>query len=190
MTQKSKGLVQQVIQSQLFENSRTFFYLHIRKNTHGKYFISFLGKLIFCISAIFCISRKKLLQPVYMVELYFLFHTILLQLIQWPQKNTLLQKVLKIYLRKINTTQSFFLAIYILQWFNGKEFACQCRRHKRHEFYFQVGKIPSSKKQQPTPVFLPRKFHGQKNLADCSLRGCKELDTTERLSTHSRLFFK
>ena len=25
-----------------------------------------------------------------------------------------------------------------------------------------VGKIPWSRKWQPTPVFLPRKFHGQK----------------------------
>ena len=32
---------------------------------------------------------------------------------------------------------------------------------------------------QPTPVFLPGKSHGQRNLADCSPWGCKELDMTE-----------
>ena len=32
---------------------------------------------------------------------------------------------------------------------------------------------------QPTPVFLPKKLHGQWNLEDYSPWGCKELDTTE-----------
>ena len=32
---------------------------------------------------------------------------------------------------------------------------------------------------QPTPVFLPGKFHGLRSLAGCSLWGHKELDTTE-----------
>ena len=32
---------------------------------------------------------------------------------------------------------------------------------------------------QPTPVFLPGKSHGQRNLADCSPWGCKEMDMTE-----------
>ena len=37
----------------------------------------------------------------------------------------------------------------------GKEFTCQCRRHKRHGFDPWVRKIPWSMKWQPTPVFLP-----------------------------------
>ena len=32
---------------------------------------------------------------------------------------------------------------------------------------------------QPTPVFLPGEFHGQRNLAGYSPWGCKELDMTE-----------
>ena len=32
---------------------------------------------------------------------------------------------------------------------------------------------------QPAPVFLPRKFHGQKSLAGYSPWGHKELDTTK-----------
>ena len=40
------------------------------------------------------------------------------------------------------------------------------------------------RKWQPTPVFLPGEFHGQKrNLVGYSLWGCQESDTTERLST-------
>ena len=35
---------------------------------------------------------------------------------------------------------------------------------------------------QPTPVFLPGEFHGQRSLAGYSPWDQKELDTTERLS--------
>ena len=35
---------------------------------------------------------------------------------------------------------------------------------------------------QPTPVFLPGEFHGQRSLVGCSLWGHKELDTTEQLT--------
>ena len=42
-----------------------------------------------------------------------------------------------------------------------------------------VRKIPWRREWLPTPVFLPEEFHGQRNLAGYSLRGCKELDMTE-----------
>ena len=38
-------------------------------------------------------------------------------------------------------------------------------RDERQEFSSWVGKITWSRKGQPTPVFLPGKFHGQRNLA-------------------------
>ena len=44
---------------------------------------------------------------------------------------------------------------------SGKESTCQCRRHKSCKFDPWVGKIPWSRKQQPTPVFLPGTSHGQ-----------------------------
>ena len=58
-----------------------------------------------------------------------------------------------------------------------------------------IGKILWSRKWQPTPVFLPEKFQGQKSLAGYSPWGHRQLDTTEWLSTcclhtqfrHSRL---
>ena len=42
-----------------------------------------------------------------------------------------------------------------------------------------VGKIPWKRAQQPTPVFLPGKSHGQRSLAGYSPLGYKEWDTTE-----------
>ena len=44
-----------------------------------------------------------------------------------------------------------------------------------------VGKIPW-RKWQPTPVFLPGEFHGQRILAGYSPQGRKESDTTEGLT--------
>ena len=43
-----------------------------------------------------------------------------------------------------------------------------------------TGLIPGSgrRAQQPTPVVLPGKFHGQRSLVGYSPRDCKELDTT------------
>ena len=47
---------------------------------------------------------------------------------------------------------------------NGKEPTCQCRRQKRRRFDPWVRKIPWRRKRQPVPVFLPRKFPGQRGL--------------------------
>ena len=57
-------------------------------------------------------------------------------------------------------------------------------------FNLWVRKIPWRRKWQPTPVFLPGESHGQRSLEGCSPWGCKESDTTERLSTalHCSLF--
>ena len=45
-----------------------------------------------------------------------------------------------------------------------------------------VGKILWRRVWLPTPVFLPRKSHGQRNLEGYSAWGCKESDMTERLA--------
>ena len=60
-----------------------------------------------------------------------------------------------------------------------KQRICQWRRHRRWEFDSWVGKIPWRRKWQPTPVFLPGKFHGQRSLVDHSPWGHKESDMTE-----------
>ena len=64
---------------------------------------------------------------------------------------------------------------------DGKESACNAG---------DVGLIPRlgipwRRKWQPTPVFLPGEFNGQRSLAVYSPRGCKDWDTTEPLT----LFF-
>jgi len=46
-----------------------------------------------------------------------------------------------------------------------------------------MGKIPWRKKWQPTPVFLPGNFHGQRSLEGYSPWGHKELDMIGWLST-------
>ena len=51
-----------------------------------------------------------------------------------------------------------------------------------------VGKIPRKSKWQPTPVFLPAKFHRQRSLAGFSPWGCKESDMTEQLSTNTHTY--
>ena len=50
-----------------------------------------------------------------------------------------------------------------------------------------VGKIPSRRQWQPTPVVLPGEFHGQSSLAGYSPWGLKKLDVTEQLTLS--LFF-
>ena len=72
---------------------------------------------------------------------------------------------------------------------SGKESACQCRRHKRRRFDPWVRKILWSKKWQPTSVFLPGKFHGQRSLVGYSPWGCNKLDMTEQLSTQAHMPF-
>ena len=52
-----------------------------------------------------------------------------------------------------------------------------------------VGKIPWRRKWQPTPMFLPGKFHGLGSLAGYSPWSRKESDTTERLHLHHVVSF-
>ena len=63
-------------------------------------------------------------------------------------------------------------------WLDGKESACNARDTASTlgwEDYLEKGR-------QPTPVFWPRESHGQRGLADYSLWGHKETDTTELLT--------
>ena len=47
-----------------------------------------------------------------------------------------------------------------------------------------LGRSPGRRARQPTPVFLPGKFHQQRSLESSSPWGRKESDTTDRLSLH------
>ena len=61
----------------------------------------------------------------------------------------------------------------------------QCRRPW---FDSWVGKIPWIRDRLPTPIFWPGEFHGQRSLAGYNPWGCKESETTERISLYFLLF--
>ena len=82
-------------------------------------------------------------------------------------------------------TQNNCLLNKTSRWHRGEESVCQCRRHRRRRFNPWVGKIPWSRKWQPTPVFLPGISYVQRILAGHSPWDCKELDTTEWLRVHT-----
>jgi len=67
----------------------------------------------------------------------------------------------------------------LARWLSCKESACQCRRCRRCGFNPWVRKMPWRREWQPTPVFLPGKFHGQKSLAGYSPCSHRESDMTE-----------
>ena len=57
-------------------------------------------------------------------------------------------------------------------WLSSKESACPYRRHSLDPW---VERIPWRWKQQPTPVFVPGKSHGQRNLEGYSPWGCRRV---------------
>ena len=64
-------------------------------------------------------------------------------------------------------------------WCRCWRICLQCRTPR---FDPWVRKIPWRREWQPTPVLLPGESQGQRIRADCSPWGCKESDTTERLT--------
>ena len=66
---------------------------------------------------------------------------------------------------------------------NGKESACQFRRHRKQGLDPRVRKTPWSRKWQPTPEFLSGKSNGQRSLVGNSPQGHKEPDITEHTCT-------
>ena len=58
--------------------------------------------------------------------------------------------------------------LWLPRWVSGKESACQCRRHRFDPWVEKIlwsRKWQRNSKWQPTPVFLPRTFHGRRSLA-------------------------
>ena len=76
----------------------------------------------------------------------------------------------------ISTEELLKLYIYIPGGSVVSRICLQCGRLKFNPW---IGKIPLNREWQPTPVFLPGEFHGQRSLAGYSPWGHKELDTTE-----------
>ena len=68
---------------------------------------------------------------------------------------------------------------------DGKEPACQFRRHKRCGFDPCVRKIPWRRAWKLTPVFLPEESHGQSSLAGYTVHGVtKSRAWLKQLSTN------
>ena len=87
-------------------------------------------------------------------------------------------------IKKINITYSSTQGLP--RSLSGKYSTCRCRRLRKLGFDSWVWKIPRRREWLPTPVFLPGKFHGERNLASYSPWGHKELNTTEWLNHHSK----
>ena len=74
---------------------------------------------------------------------------------------------------------------------DGKESSCQC---KRPRFNPWIGKVPWRREWQPTAVFLPREFHGQRSLVGYTPWGHKELDMAKHacervhINTHKHVY--
>ena len=78
---------------------------------------------------------------------------------------------------------SFVIATIAFRGFpggtSGKEPTCQCRRQRDVGLIPGSGRFPWRTAQQPTPVFLPGKSHGQMSLMGYSPWGHTVLDITE-----------
>ena len=78
-----------------------------------------------------------------------------------------------------------------LPWrLSGKECACQCRRHRFNPW---IQKIPWRGKWQPTPVFMPRKSHGQWSLTGygprCHRRAGHDLAMEQQTSNNTSQWY-
>ena len=104
-----------------------------------------------------------------------------------PIHSFLICSLLYFFLVNNSLPQSLLLLFYSLHiGLMYKESTCQCRRRKLDSW---VRKIPWRRKQQPNPVFLPGKSHGQRSLMGYSPWCCKELDMTQQLSMHNDICY-
>ena len=102
-----------------------------------------------------------------------------------------------IYRREINITASSYMLCCVLSFlhalFKKMQQASLVAQMVKNPpamqetwFYPWFKKMPWRRKWQPTPIFLPGEFYGQRRLAGYSPWGCKESDTAERLTHHNK----
>ena len=65
-----------------------------------------------------------------------------------------------------------------------------CPQCRRPGFDLHIGKISWRTEWQPTPVCLPREFHGQRGLESYHPRGLKESDMTEQITLHFHYYYQ
>ena len=76
------------------------------------------------------------------------------------------------------------MTFLVAQW---QRIHLHCRRCKRHGFNPWFGKIPWSRKGQPTLVFLPVRFHRQRTLAGYSPLNCRVRHAWEYTHTPTQI---
>ena len=94
-----------------------------------------------------------------------------------------------LYFKSVSPVHFIYLLMIIPRgflpwWLSSKQSACQ---HRRCGFHPWGGEDPWRRKWQPTPVFLPRKSHGQRSLVDFSPWGCKRIGHTHKKKNWTRL---
>ena len=83
-----------------------------------------------------------------------------------------------------------YMCMYICIWASlVAQWSRICLQWRRRRFNPWIRKIPWRRKWQPTPLFLPGKSHGQRNLAGYSPWGCKESDTIYWLNNNNNICF-
>ena len=82
---------------------------------------------------------------------------------------------------------SHYINLGLSRWFSGKESTSQYRSCRRYRFDPCAGKIPWRRKWQPTSIFLPGEFHGQRSLVGYSPWGHKDSDMPEWLNKNHNI---
>ena len=82
-----------------------------------------------------------------------------------------------VYVPVCSVTQSRHILLFVILW----TVACQAPLSMELSQARILEWVARRRKQQPTPVLLPGKFHGERSLTGYSPQGHKESDTTEQL---------
>ena len=72
----------------------------------------------------------------------------------------------------------------------GEESACNAGDTGDAGQIPESGRSPGEGNGKNTPVFLPKKYHGEQSLVGYGPMGCKALDTTEQLNTSTVIVLK
>ena len=163
-------------------------------------------KATICI--LFSLILSEMLLPAQSLPFYIwpwlnVFFSLLLKkdLQLWKSKKVIIKKVICMLFvddrEKMNEYKGMEKDLFcvVLQIFDGIAWwlrqwrvCLKCRRH-RFDPWVRKEPFPRWRKWQPTPVFLPEEFYGQRSLVGYSPWGCKESDTTEWLTLlHYRYF--
>ena len=75
--------------------------------------------------------------------------------------------------------------VWLPRWHSGKESTCHCRRHKRHGFDPQVGKIALEQEMATHCSILAWKIPWREESGGLLSNGVTESDATERVRVHT-----